>query len=260
MNRLSRIVMTCGLASVVFIHFAVTPNLAIAQQVDAKQAAETKKPADKPPAEKPPAKTKWISLTGQWKACEFGGDGDVTIKDGLIKMEYGDPITGVRWEGPFDGDKKDSDIKKKSLPRDNYEIRWQCKRDKGFDFMCAFTFPVNDKYASLVMGGWGGGITGISSIDGQDASDNDTTMFLAFDNDQWYGARVRVDQKMITVWVDGTKLFDHPRKGHEFDIRFEMDPCTPMGIANFESDSQIRNIQIRRLHPSEIPPKKKDAN
>ena len=107
------------------------------------------------------------------------------------------------------------------------------------------------------MGGWGGGITGISSIDGQDASDNDTTMFLAFDNDKWYGARVRVDQEEITVWVDGTELFAQPRKDYDFDIRFEMDPCTPMGIANFECDSQIRNIQIRRLHSSEIPSSKK---
>lgn len=284
-NCLSRIVMACGLVIVVFMHAAMTPAVAVAQQsdpnakqTDAKQAdakatdasdkgsAETKKLNDKA------AKTPWISLTGQWKACEFGGDGDVTFKDGVIKMDYGDPITGVRWEGPFDSDKKNSDEKQgdkktaatkksnRSLPRDNYEIRWQCRRDRGFDFLCAFTFPVADKYASLVMGGWGGGITGISSIDGQDASDNDTTMFLAFDNDQWYSARVRVDQAMITVWVDGTKLFDHPRKGYEFDIRFEMDPCTPLGIANFESDSQIRNIQIRRLHRSEIPTNEKDKH
>ena len=126
--------------------------------------------------------------------------------------------------------------------------------------MCAISFPVSDKQASLVMGGWGGGITGISSIDGRDASDNDTTMFKAFDNDKWYSAKVRVDQKAITVWIDGTELFSHPRKDYDFDIRFEMDPCTPLGIANYECDSQIRKIQIRRLHESEIPSAKKSEN
>ena len=118
--------------------------------------------------------------------------------------------------------------------------------------MCAFTFPVDKGHVSLVMGGWGGGITGISSIDGQDASDNETTMFKAFENDQWYKARVRVEKAKITVWIDGTLMFEQPRADHDFDIRFEMDPCTPLGIANFECDSRVKNIQIRRLHPSEL--------
>jgi hypothetical protein len=228
------------------------------------------------------AKTPWIPMTGQWKVCQFGGEGDVRVKDGLITMDYGSPLTGVVWRGPVQpanananananadaggesaespraaADKENasaaaSEKKTQPLPRDNYELRWECRRLRGFDFLCAFTFPVADQYASFVMGGWGGGITGVSSIDGYDASDNQTTMFKAFDNDQWYRARVRVEEAQISAWVDGTQLFVHPRQGHQFDIRFEMDPCTPYGIANYECDSQIRNIQIRRLHPSEL--------
>lgn len=213
----------------------------------------------------PTPKAEWIDLKGGWKAIEFGGEGDVKAADGVIKMGYGDPITGVRWTGPMEpieghnqDDAKDepsesTKSKLPVLPRDNYELRWECRRDSGFDFLCAFTFPVGEQRASLVMGGWGGGITGISSIDGADASDNQTTMFKAFDNDKWYSARVRVDTQKITVWVDDTELFDHPREGHEFDIRFEMDPCLPLGIANFECDSRIRKIQMRRLAANEIP-------
>ncbi len=206
------------------------------------------------------AKAVWIDLKDGWKAIEFGGEGDVKITDGAIRMGYGSPITGVRWTGPLEDEAAETsksqpsaDGKLPVLPRDNYELRWECRRDSGFDFLCAFTFPVGKQRASLVMGGWGGGITGLSSIDGADASDNQTTMFKAFDNDKWYSARVRVDSKKITVWVDDTELFDHPREGHEFDIRFEMDPCLPFGIANFECDSQIRNIQIRRLAAAEVP-------
>lgn len=209
------------------------------------------------------AKTPWITLQGNWKACEFGGEGEVTITDGVIKMQYGDPLTGVVWTGPFEGDSKEASKKSQpaktgALPRDNYEIRWECRRDKGFDFLCAFTFPIAKQHASLVMGGWGGGITGLSSIDGQDASDNGTTMFKNYEDKRWYSARVRVETEKITVWIDGKEMFDQPRKDHEFDIRFEMDPCTPMGIANFECDSQIRNIQLRRLDKSEITSSKQD--
>ncbi|QDV43693.1 hypothetical protein Enr13x_35500 [Stieleria neptunia] len=203
-------------------------------------------------------KTPWISLTGHWKACQFGGEGDVIIKDDVIKLEHGDPLTGVVWTGPFEGDAAKTGANEPAsdsaqpLPRDNYEVRWECRRNSGYDFLCAFTVPVADQYISLVMGGWGGGITGISSIDGRDASDNETTMFMSYDDKKWYSARLRVETTKITVWVDGKELFSHPRADHEFDIRFEMDPCTPMGIANFECDSQIRNVQLRRLHASEI--------
>nr|WP_286178428.1 family 16 glycoside hydrolase [Rhodopirellula sp. JC639] len=252
------------LVAVAVVATAVSSQQATAGQADAEvknsatQNATTEKNTAEKNADDKSAKTPWQPLAGHWKACQFGGEGDVTIKDGVIRMEHGDPLTGVVWTGPFDGDSPDKTSGKQSsktakpLPRDNYELRWECRRDSGYDFLCAFTFPIADQYVSLVMGGWGGGITGISSIDGRDASDNETTMFMNYEDKRWYSARVRVETTKITVWVDGTELFSHPRKDHEFDIRFEMDPCTPLGIANFECDSQIRNIQLRRLHRSEI--------
>ncbi|KAA5546181.1 DUF1080 domain-containing protein [Roseiconus nitratireducens] len=215
--------------------------------------ASTKSDSDAKDAKKTtPAKTPWRSLKDHWKPCEFGGDGEIKIKDGTITLGYGSPLTGVVWSGPVGKPDATDQTDVKPVPRDNYELQWDCRRDKGFDFLCAFTFPVADEHVSLVLGGWGGGITGISSIDGRDASDNNTTMFQAFENERWYHARVRVETTKITVWIDDTLIFDHPREGHDFDIRFEMDPCTPLGIANFESDSRIRNIQIRKLDPSEL--------
>ena len=244
-----------------------TAEQATAQQAETAGQAAGGENSENPAAQNPSTaknsankseKTPWISLTGHWKACQFGGEGDVIIKDDVIRMEHGDPLTGVVWTGPFDGDSPKTGANDpnsdnaKPLPRDNYEIRWECRRDSGDDFLCAFTFPVADQSISLVMGGWGGGITGISSIDGRDASDNETTMFMSYEDKKWYTARVRVETTKITVWIDGKELFSQPRADHEFDIRFEMDPCTPMGIANFECDSQIRNVQLRRLHAAEI--------
>lgn len=265
MNRLPRNIVNCGLTVIALLASANLSLRSSAQESGtnhsiASEDSGSPKPATTKNSSEPAEKTPWISLLGDWKACQFGGDGEITIKDGLIKMEYGDPLTGVKWDGPFEGDPSDGAkaSKSKPLPRDNYELRWECRRDKGFDFLCAFTFPIADQHASLVMGGWGGGITGISSIDGQDASDNDTTMFKNYDDKTWYKARVRVETEKITVWIDGKEMFDQPRKNHQFDIRFEMDPCTPLGIANFECDSQIRKIQIRRLDPAEISSSKKD--
>lgn len=217
------------------------------------------------PTSKPVAKQQWIALKDHWKQCEFGGDGEVKIKDGVVKLDFGQPITGVRWLGSFEGDKavgSDSNDPKlldaikaakkaPKLARDHYEIRWECRRNGGDDFLCAMTMPIGKNYISLVMGGWGGGITGISSIDGYDASDNETTTYKAYDNGTWYKARVRVDAAKITVWIDEIEMFDVPREGHTFDIRFEMEPCAPLGIANFECDSSIRNIQWRALTQAE---------
>ena len=166
--------------------------------------------------QKESGKKKWTKLTDEWEVCSFGGDGEVTMDEGDITMDYGDPITGVRWEG--------------DILRDNYEIELEGQRLDGFDFFCALTFPIAKDHVSLVLGGWGGGTVGISNIDDRDASDNDTTMFRDFKNETWYKVRVRVETDRIAVWVDDTLLFDHLRKDHTFDIRYEMDPCTPLSL------------------------------
>jgi hypothetical protein len=181
----------------------------------------------------------WTNLNGKWEACEFGGDGEIEIKPNSIKMQYGDPITGVRWAG--------------DVLRDNYELELEGRRVDGFDFFCAVTFPVGEKgQASLVLGGWGGGTMGISSIDDHDASDNETTQYRDFKNDQWYKARIRVEESRIAVWIDDVLEIQQPRKGHRFDIRGEMDPCLPLGLANFQCESEIKNLRFRPLAKNEL--------
>lgn len=88
------------------------------------------------------------SLEG-WKSSQFGGDGEVEIRDGAIVLGMGYPLTGItsRHEG---------------LPTADYEICVEAKRIEGDDFFCCLTFPVNDSHASLVVGGWGGSLVGIS--------------------------------------------------------------------------------------------------
>ncbi len=188
------------------------------------------------------AKKGFQPLQGHWKAASFGGDGAVEFKklDGgaeSIEMFAGDPITGIRWTGDF--------------PKENYELRLQARRVEGFDFFAAVTFPVADEHCSFVLGGWGGGMVGISSIDGDDASSNDTTQYKEFETNQWYTIRVRVDQQAIRCWIDEHEFATVPRDNHSFSIRIEMDPCLPVGIANYMTRSEIKNIAWRKITADE---------
>ena len=86
------------------------------------------------------------------------------------------------------------------------------KRVDGRDFFCTTTFPVGDSFCSLVVGGWGGMVTGISSINGADASENETTGSMEFKNDKWYKVRIRVTEKKIEAWIGDEKVVDVERK------------------------------------------------
>lgn len=207
-----------------------------------KTAAPTDKAKDSASEQESDAVTKaakkWKPLKGHWEESQFGGDGPIEITDDLIKFGFGDPFTGVRWEG--------------DVLRENFELELEARRTDGFDFFCGLTFPVGKDNVSFILGGWGGGVVGISSIDGRDASENDTTMFRNFDNDKWYKVRVRVEPNEIRCWIDDKAAAEVIREGHEFDIRYEMDPSVPIGVAAFQCKAEYRNIRIRPLTEQEI--------
>ncbi len=214
-----------------------------AQEPDAEGAGTGN--AEKQDAGKAKKDPAWKSLTDKWVVSQFGGDGPVVIKDQLITMGLGDPLTGIRWEA--------------ELPKENYEVELEARRREGFDFFCALTFPVGKKHVSFILGGWGGGVVGISSVDGFDASENETTSFRNFKTDRWYKVRARVDANQIQCWIDDKPAAEQIRKGHEFDIRYEMDQCVPLGVAAFQCKSEVRNIRIRKLTTAEIKAAEKEA-
>ncbi len=214
-----------------------------AQKADT--AGSGKENAEKEDAGKTKKDQAWTSLKDKWVVSQFGGDGEVVIKDKLITMGLGDPLTGIRWEA--------------ELPKENYEVELEARRREGFDFFCALTFPVAKKHVSFILGGWGGGVVGISSVDGFDASENETTSFRNFKTDRWYKVRARVDANQIQCWIDDKPAAEQIRKGHEFDIRYEMDQCVPLGVAAFQCKSEVRNIRIRKLTAAEIKAAEKEA-
>jgi hypothetical protein len=182
------------------------------------------------------------SLTN-WKRTEFGGEGEVKIDDGRLVIGRGQPLTGVTWNGG-------------QLPKVNYELTLEAQRVEGSDFFVGLTFPVKDKPCSLILGGWGGSLTGLSSINGFDASENETTNFYKFDNGKWYKVRVRVTDTHIQAWLDDTNLADVDHSDKKIGIRIEMELSKPLGLATYNTQAAIRNFKLRELPEGERKPEK----
>ena len=168
-----------------------------------------------------------------WKITNFGGEGDVEVKDGRINMEFGSSLTGITYKGEF--------------PKMNYEVRLEAMRVDGNDFFCGLTFPVADSHCSFILGGWGGAVVGLSSIDDRDASENDTTQYKKFESDQWYKIRLRVTPERIEAWIDEKVWVDQDIVGRKISTRSEVNLSKPFGISAYETRASLRKLEIREL-------------
>jgi len=195
----------------------------------------TNTPAASPVTQQP----KWISLfdgkdLGHWKPTEFGGQGESKVEDGNLLLTHGETLTGVTWQGPLPA-------------KMDYEIELDAQRVDGNDFFVGLTFPVNKDCASLILGGWGGGVCGISSIDGDDAARNDTSSVHEFDKGKWYHVRLRVTENEIEAWLDKEQIVDAHTKGKKISVRGEVEPSQPLGLATYQTTGAIKNIRMRVL-------------
>ncbi|MEM1297327.1 MAG: family 16 glycoside hydrolase [Verrucomicrobiota bacterium] len=183
----------------------------------------------------------WISLfdgktLGNWMPINFGlGTDVVAVEEGLLYLDAGDPMTGMKWNAP--------------LPRKvNYEIEMVAKKIQGDDFFLALTMPVNEESCTLVCGGWGGGVVGISCLHGLDASENETATVEYFETDKWYTVKVRVEEELIQCWIDDRMLVDVDIKGVEISMRpGDIELCSPLGLASFLTSAAYRSIRWREI-------------
>ena len=187
----------------------------------------------------------WQSLfdgkhLGQWKPTPFGGEGEVTAADGVLRIAMGADLSGVTWKGEF--------------PKQNFELALEARRAEGSDFFCGLTFPVGESHCSLIVGGWGGGVVGLSSIDGEDAANNATTKVVSFSEGRWYDIRVRVTPDRIVCLLDDERIIDQPLAGHELSVREEVVPSQPLGIATYATTAELRKIRWRPAAGDADPP------
>lgn len=190
--------------------------------------------------EKAPAAAEWKSLfdgkaLGDWKSVDFGGEGEVAVKEGAIQLPAGNDMTGIVWT--------------KEFPKTNYELQWEAIKVSGTDFFAAATFPVAEKHITFVNGGWGGGLIGLSSLDGFDASENQTSGVFNFEKGKTYRFRVRVVPDRIVVWIDDKQVIDEGIEGKAIGVRWEMEDCRPLGFASYATHGAVKKIEYRELKP-----------
>jgi hypothetical protein len=161
----------------------------------------------------------------------------VQVQAGEIRLDRGDPMTGITWAGG-------------PLPRMDYELRLEAKRREGQDFFCGLTFPVGDAALSLVVGGWGGTLVGLSSLDDRDASENETRRTMSFETGRWYRIRVQVGPARVRAFVDDALVIDAATAGRKLSLRPEVEASRPLGVATWNTAASLRDIQIRPLPPA----------
>jgi len=174
-----------------------------------------------------------------WKITEFSGQDEVQVDDGRIVLPFGyADLSGITWTG--------------AVQRMNYEVALQAMRVDGTDFFCGLTFPVRDSCCSLIVGGWGGSLVGISSLDRLDASENETTRFMDFENGRWYDIRVRVTATRIQAWIDDDMVVDATLGERRISVRVEVELSQPLGVAAWNTKAALRAIRMRHLRADEL--------
>ena len=182
----------------------------------------------------------WVSLfdgetlTG-WKNLNKGGQDPPFVRNGALVLPMGTygMMTGVYWTGD-------------PLPEYNYVVYYEARRIAGNDIFAGLTFLYDDSAASLIFGGWGGIVNGLSSINGYDASENETTQFFSFRSNYWYPVQLRVTIDSIRATVGTEKIVDLATAGKDIHLRSTLDD-TGFTLWTFNSSGEIRNLRIKKI-------------
>lgn len=169
----------------------------------------------------------------RWEIIEYEGHGDIYVADSSIIISKGEVISGIRWKEDF--------------PKTNYEVTLYARRVEGNDFFCGLTFPVKDSFLTLVLGGWGGSLSGLSSIDGADAAHNLTQTNFYFGKGWWWAVRLRVTDEKVEAWIEQEKFVDFTIGDSQLSLRSEVESSVPFGITTYQTTGAIRDIKLRKL-------------
>jgi hypothetical protein len=245
-------ILTAAVAA--FGSFAFADDKPAAKPESAVENKSDEKKADSRDESKPRSLFDGKSL-GDWKESTFPTQGRVKVEDGKIVVGFGEGCSGITYKGKF--------------PTTNYELSLEAMRVDGSDFFCGLTFPVKpaddhprrDKEkkdevwpCTLVVGGWGGGVVGLSSIDGHDASENATSSYKDIESGKWYRVRVRVTEKKVEAWLDKEKIIDLTIGDRQLSIRLEVEESKPLGIATWRTTGAMKNIEVKTVKEPDSPP------
>jgi len=182
-----------------------------------------------------------------WKVADMMEGGKVTVRpEGIVECGFGNPMTGIAYTN--------------AMPTMNYELSIEAMRVQGMDFFCALTLPIETNFCTVIIGGWGGTLCGISSIDYADASENQWSEALTIQNERWYLLRVRVTPGVLQVFLDNDLYTARVEfeKSSRFSLRpgSDIDKTTPLGLATYRTRAYWRNFTltpITALGPGDKP-------
>lgn len=197
-----------------------------------------------PPREPVRTLRKWDLLSptesANWKQAEMPDSGKAEVRNGEAIVEAGGPMTGLRY----------ANWQAAGMPVSDYVITCEAMRAEGTDFFAAITFPVRSiaTCATLIVGGWGGGLVGISSIDGEDASNNSTRSEQRFENGRWYRLKIEVHDEELKTWIDDRLVINTSIKARTISLRpGYIETCAPFGLATYQSTGRVRKLEVAEL-------------
>lgn len=193
------------------------------------------------PAAPTPSLTKWSLLesgqTTAWQQAGIPDEGVISIKDSELTLPTGQPMTGAKF----------ANWASAGMPDTNYTISYEAMRLDGRDIFGMCTFPVgsHQSHATFVIGGWGGTVTGISSIEFLDASENQTRAEQVFENNRWYRVRIEVRPDDLRVWINDRPVVNASIKGKKVTLRHgDIDRCIPFGFATWNTTGKVRRVEV----------------
>ena len=209
-----------------------------------KKAAPVKKPIVVPaPKKLPPpveAATGWRSLfdgksLNGWQGVKIPpplfGKGVTGIEDGMILLDRGGPVSGLRYLG--------------EVPKVDYEIECEAMRVSGPDAFCLLKLPVEGTSVVLVLGGFGNSIVGLDQVDGRRANDNLATKRMSFRNNHWYRVHVQITKTHISATIDGEQVLNLSHKQHRLSADPAFAAFGPLAMGSWDCRTLVRSIRIR---------------
>lgn len=175
------------------------------------------------------------SAAGEWKLVA-GEQGGWDEGAGMVKIPTGFDLAGLRWSG--------------AAPSAPFEVELEARRIDGYDFFCGLTVPTrSDKECvSLIIGGWGGSLVGISSLNEMDASENETGSSRNFESGRWYKIRLRFADEQLAAWIDGEQVIEVSTLNRRLSLRpGPIEACAPFGLATWNTAAEVRGVRWRRV-------------
>jgi hypothetical protein len=179
-------------------------------------------------------------LLQHWQSAGIEGEGSISLAGSEIVLGPGQPMTGVKFTA----------WSNMNLPLVDYAIEFEATRVDGQDIFAGITFPIRrlDTCATLVVGGWGGGLVGISSIDGLNANENSTRGEHPFTNGQWYRFRLEVRDEELKAWLEDRLVINASIKSRTISLRpGQIEQCVPFGVATYLSTGKVRGLVVTEL-------------